>query len=46
VFGPVLDLKLTFLYTASFRRRFVLRLLVVAVPVTLAGSLVFEVFVR
>jgi uncharacterized membrane protein YraQ (UPF0718 family) len=46
VFGPVLDLKLTFLYTASFRRRFVLRLLAVAVPVTLAGSLVFEVFVR
>ncbi|MGH2808700.1 MAG: permease [Actinomycetota bacterium] len=46
VFGPVLDLKLSFLYTASFRRRFVLRLVAVAVPVTLAGSLVFEVFAR
>ena len=46
VFGPVLDVKLSFLYTASFRKRFVARLAVVAVPVTLAGSLLFEVAIR
>lgn len=46
VFGPVVDAKLAFLYGATFRRRFVLRLLAVAVPVTLAGSLWFEVIVR
>ncbi|MDQ3981485.1 MAG: permease [Actinomycetota bacterium] len=45
VFGPVVDAKLAFLYGATFRRRFVLRLLAVAVPVTLAGSLWFEVLV-
>lgn len=43
VFGPVVDAKLAFLYGATFRKRFVLRLLAVAVPVTLAGSLWFEV---
>ncbi|HEV2756232.1 MAG TPA: permease [Actinomycetota bacterium] len=43
VFGPVVDAKLAFLYGATFRRRFVLRLLAVAVPVVLAGSLWFEV---
>lgn len=43
VFGPVVDAKLAFLYSATFRRRFVLRLLAVAVPVVLAGSLWFEV---
>ncbi len=43
VFGPVVDAKLSFLYGATFRGRFVLRLLAVAVPVTLAGSLWFEV---
>lgn len=43
VFGPVVDAKLAFLYGATFRRRFVLRLAVVAVPVVLAGSLWFEV---
>lgn len=46
VFGPVLDLKLTFLYGATFKRRFVLRLLIVALPVTLAASLLFEVAIR
>jgi uncharacterized protein len=46
VFGPVVDAKLAFLYGATFRRRFVLRLLAVALPVTLAGSLWFEVIVR
>lgn len=46
VFGPVLDLKLTFLYSAAFRRRFTLRLAAVAIPVTLATSLLFEVAIR
>lgn len=46
VLGPVLDLKLTFLYSASFRRRFVLRLAAVAIPVTLATSLLFELAIR
>ena len=46
VFGPVVDAKLAFLYGATFRRRFVLRLVAVAVPVVLAGSLWFEVLVR
>ena len=43
VFGPVVDAKLSFLYAATFRRGFVLRLVAVAVPVTIAGSLWFEV---
>jgi uncharacterized membrane protein YraQ (UPF0718 family) len=46
VFGPVVDAKLSFLYGATFRRRFVVRLVAVAVPVVLAGSLWFEAFVR
>jgi uncharacterized membrane protein YraQ (UPF0718 family) len=46
VFGPVVDAKLAFLYGATFRRRFVMRLVVVAVPVVLAGSLWFEAMVR
>jgi len=46
VFGPVLDLKLSFLYSAAFKRRFVLRLAAVAIPVTLATSLLFEVVLR
>ena len=46
VFGPILDLKLTFLYSAAFRRRFVLRLAAVAIPVTLATSLWFELVIR
>ena len=46
VFGPVVDAKLALLYGATFRRRFVLRLVAVAVPVTLAGSLWFEVIMR
>jgi uncharacterized membrane protein YraQ (UPF0718 family) len=46
VLGPILDFKLTFLYGATFRRRFALRLAVVAIPVILAGSLWFEVFLR
>ena len=46
VFGPVVDAKLAFLYGATFKRRFVLRLIVIAVPVVLAGSLWFEAFIR
>ncbi len=46
VFGPVADTKLTLLYGATFRDNFVVRLLAVAIPVVLAGSLWFEVFVR
>jgi hypothetical protein len=45
VFGPVVDAKLAFLYGATFRRRFVLRLMTVALPIVLAGSLWFEVLV-
>jgi uncharacterized membrane protein YraQ (UPF0718 family) len=45
VFGPVVDAKLALLYGATFRRRFVARLIVVAIPVVLAGSLWFEVLV-
>jgi hypothetical protein len=33
VFGPILDIKLAFLYSATFRQRFVTRLLLVSVPV-------------
>ncbi len=40
VFGPALDAKLTVLYGATFRDRFALRLLAVAAPVVLVGSLV------
>ena len=45
VFGPVVDAKLALLYGATFRHRFVLRLVAVALPVVLAGSLWFEVVV-
>ena len=45
VFGPVVDAKLAFLYTGTFRKRFVPRLVFVAVPVVLAGSLWFEALV-
>lgn len=42
VLGPVLDIKLVFLYTAAFRRTFVVWLAVVAVPITLAGAVAFQ----
>jgi uncharacterized membrane protein YraQ (UPF0718 family) len=42
VFGPVVDAKLAFLYGATFRNRFVSRLVTIAAPVVLAGSLWFE----
>lgn len=43
VFGPALDMKLSFLYSATFRKRFVLRLAAIVVPLVLAGSLWFQV---
>jgi uncharacterized membrane protein YraQ (UPF0718 family) len=43
VLGPIADVKLAVLYEATFRRGFVVGLLVLAVPVILAGSLAFEV---
>jgi len=45
VLGPVVDAKLVVLYGATFRRRFVLRVLAVAVPIALAGALLFDVVV-
>jgi uncharacterized protein len=45
VFGPVVDAKLAFLYGATFRSRFVPRLVTIAVPVVLAGSLWFEALI-
>jgi uncharacterized membrane protein YraQ (UPF0718 family) len=42
VLGPVVDAKLAVLYGATFRRRFVLQVLAIAVPVALAGALVFD----
>ena len=41
VFGPVLDFKLTFLYSAAFRKSFVISLFLVVVPVVVAGALIF-----
>jgi uncharacterized membrane protein YraQ (UPF0718 family) len=41
--GPIVDMKLAILYGATFRRRFVLRLLVIAVPICLFGSMIFGV---
>ncbi|MDQ3659570.1 MAG: permease [Actinomycetota bacterium] len=46
VFGPVLDLKLLFLYGAVFQRKLIVSLAMVAIPVTVAGSLWFEVLLR
>jgi uncharacterized protein len=46
VLGPIADTKLAVLYGATFRRWFVLRLILVAAPVILIGSLAFEALVR
>jgi uncharacterized protein len=45
VFGPILDAKLAAIYGATFRPPFIRRLLLVAVPVILCGSLLFGVVV-
>jgi uncharacterized protein len=42
VLGPMADTKLAVLYGATFRRRFVARLLAVAVPLTLLGAVAFD----
>jgi uncharacterized protein len=42
VFGPILDIKLALLYGATFGRGFVLRLLLVTVPIVLAGAMIFQ----
>ncbi len=46
VFGPILDTKLAALYGATFRPPFIRRLVVVAVPMVLAGALLFGILVR
>jgi uncharacterized protein len=46
VFGPILDLKLFFLYGAVFRKGMIASLAAVAIPMTLAGALWFELMMR
>jgi uncharacterized protein len=46
VFGPIADTKLAVLYGATFRRWFVLRLILTAAPIVVAGSLLFEALIR
>lgn len=46
VFGPIYDFKLAFLYGGAFRKRFLISLAMVVVPVVVAGSLVVEVLLR
>jgi len=43
VAGPMLDTKLAVLYGATFRRDFIVKLVLVVVPVAVAGSMLFEV---
>jgi uncharacterized membrane protein YraQ (UPF0718 family) len=43
--GPVFDLKLAALYAATFSRRFVPLLLLVAVPIILVAAILFEALV-
>jgi uncharacterized protein len=45
VFGPIFDTKLAAIYGATFRPPFIRRLLIVAVPLILAGALVFGAIV-
>jgi uncharacterized membrane protein YraQ (UPF0718 family) len=45
VFGPILDTKLVALYGAVFRPGFALKLALVAAPIVVGGSLLFEVAV-
>jgi uncharacterized protein len=42
VLGPVADAKLAVLYGATFRRRFIVQVLGVAVPIALCGALLFD----
>ena len=43
VFGPIYDFKLAFLYGGTFRKRFLVSLALVVIPVVLAGALLAEV---
>jgi uncharacterized protein len=45
VAGPMLDTKLAVLYGATFRRDFLAKLAAVAVPLTVAGAVVFQALV-
>jgi uncharacterized protein len=42
VFGPMIDTKLTLLYGATFRGRFALRVMLVAIPFLLVASVIFD----
>jgi uncharacterized protein len=42
VFGPMADTKLVLLYGGTFQRGFALRLIAIAVPFLVAGSLLFD----
>ena len=46
VLGPIADMKLSVLYSATFRGWFVPRLLLATVPLIIAGSLVFGWVIR
>jgi uncharacterized protein len=41
VLGPVLDTKLAAIYSATFKRPFISRLVIVAVPLIIAGTILF-----
>jgi uncharacterized membrane protein YraQ (UPF0718 family) len=42
VFGPMIDTKLTLLYGATFRGRFALRVILIAIPFLLVASVIFD----
>jgi uncharacterized protein len=42
VFGPMIDTKLTLLYGATFRGRFALRVMLIAIPFLLVASVIFD----
>jgi uncharacterized membrane protein YraQ (UPF0718 family) len=46
VLGPMVDTKLAVMYGATFKRWFVLRLVIVIVPLILVGSLIFDGLTR
>jgi uncharacterized membrane protein YraQ (UPF0718 family) len=45
VFGPVLDIKLSLLYAATFGWAFVARLALIAIPIVLGGSMLVQAVV-
>jgi uncharacterized membrane protein YraQ (UPF0718 family) len=42
VFGPILDIKLALLYGAAFGKSFALKLALIAAPLVLVGSMLFQ----